>query len=436
MTSRPDSDSAEEALPRRILIRSPEIRIKGRNRGFFREALKRNLRSRLAGMGLRWRARSTGDRVWIEVPPEEASELDRALAAAATVFGVHSALPALVVPREPTAEPEAARRAVARALDIGCRLAASGPSRPEDGFAVRVRRRDKRFPFRSQAIARALGSAVLERTPWQRVNLGQPALAIRVEVHEEELFLWTRRVHGPGGLPVGVAGRLLSLLSGGFDSPVAAWLMAGRGAAMDFLHLTPAAADPEEPSAAKVIRLAAVLSRFTGRSRLVLVPYTHFDLRLTGRRSGYEALYFRRFVFRCGAAMAGGFGARALVTGDSLSQVASQTLENLITADAAVSLPVLRPLIGLDKAAIMKRAERIGTWELSAQPAKDCCALIGRSPRTRSRPERIAAREARLIPDPEALVRESLAEARVGTFQGGRQVVPFRPFEGDPAPRG
>ena len=135
---------------------------------------------------------------------------------------------------------------------------------------------------------------------------------------------------------MGVAGRLLSLLSGGFDSPVAAWLMAGRGAAMDFLHLTPAAADPEEPSAAKVIRLAAVLSRFTGRSRLVLVPYTHFDLRLTGRRSGYEALYFRRFVFRCGAAMAGGFGARALVTGDSLSQVASQTLENLITADAAV----------------------------------------------------------------------------------------------------
>ena len=412
--------------PRRILIRSPEIRIKGRNRPSFREALKRNLGQRLRGIGLRWRASSAGDRVWIEVPPEEDAELDRALAAISTIFGVELALPCFVIPR-PRGEALSPDRLLDDTTSLACGLAARERPEPETGFALRVRRRDRNFPIRSQAIAESVGRAILERTAWDRVDLSNPALTVFIEPHEEAIYLWTRRVKGPGGLPVGVAGRLVGMLSGGFDSPVAAWMMAGRGASLDFVHLTPSRPDPSSATARKAADLVRVLSRYTGRSRLVLVPYTHFDLRLTGSRSGHEAVLFRRFAFRCGEAVARKFGAAALATGDSLSQVASQTLENLISVDAALSLPVLRPLVGLDKVAIMDRARTIGTWEISAVPAKDCCALIAGSPRTRSEPERIADLERRLFPDPGEVVRLSLREAVVGAFQWGEEIEAFAP---------
>ena len=416
--------TAAPGSPQRILIRSPEIRIKGRNRPSFREALKRNLGQRLRGIGLRWRASSAGDRVWIEAPPGEAAALDRALAAIATVFGVELALPCFVVPR-PRGEASSPERLLADTTSLACGLAAGARPEPGAGFALRVRRRDRNFPVRSHVIAESVGRAVLERTSWDRVDLSHPAFTIFIEPHEEGIYLWTRRVKGPGGLPVGVAGRLVGMLSGGFDSPVAAWMMAGRGAALDFVHLMPSGADPSSPTARKAANLVRALSRYTGRSRLVLVPHTHFDLRLTGSRTGHEAVLFRRFAFRCGEVVARKFGAAALTTGDSLSQVASQTLENLISVDAALSLPVLRPLVGLDKMAIMDRAQKIGTWEVSALPAKDCCALIAGSPRTRSAPERIADLEQRLFPDPGDVVKLSLGESVVGAFEGGEEIEAF-----------
>ncbi len=386
MSPAPDS-------PRRILIRSPEIRIKGRNRPSFREALKRNLGQRLRGIGLRWRASSAGDRVWIEVPPGETAALDRALTAIATVFGVELALPCFVIPR-PRGETLSPERLLDDTTTRACGLAADARPEPETGFALRVRRRDRNFPVRSQAIAESVGRAILERTEWDRVDLSNPALTVFIEPHEEAIYLWTRRVKGPGGLPVGVAGRLVGMLSGGFDSPVAAWMMAGRGASLDFVHLTPSRPDSDSPAARKAADLVRILSRYTGRSRLVLVPYTYFDLRLTGSRTGHEALLFRRFAFRCGEVVARKFGAAALTTGDSLS-------------------------------AIMDRAQKIGTWETSAVPAKDCCALIAGSPRTRSEPERIAELEERLFPDPGEVVRLSLREAVIGAFQGGEEIEPF-----------
>lgn len=416
-------------LGRRVLIRSPEIRIKGRNRPSFREALKRNLARRLKGIGLGWRARSQGDRVWIEVPDGEGGALDRALEAIATVFGVELALPAWVLPWAGSAGASAAAGYRDRLLDIVVGLAArTPPGAPGAGFALAVRRRHKAFPIPSYEIATIAGRAVLDRTEWQRVDLSRPEFTIFIEAHEDGLFFWTRRVRGPGGLPVGAAGRLTALLSGGFDSPVAAWMMAGRGAAVDFVHLTPVRPDPEDPASAKAIRLARALSRYTVRSRLLLVPYTRFDLSLSGGTRGYGALLFRRFALRCGEAAARRFGAGALVTGDSLSQVASQTLENLVSTDTAVSLPVFRPLIGMGKAAIMERAERIGTYAVSAVPAKDCCALVAGSPRTRSTPQRLAAEESRVIADPEALVEASLGDSLLGVLQGGEEVTPFLPF--------
>ena len=417
----------EVAAPRRILIRSPEIRIKGRNRPSFREALKRNLGQRLRGIGLRWRASSAGDRVWIEVPPGETAELERALEAISTVFGVELALPSFLILRARGSEAPAMEELLDRTTAFCCYLASQAPPETGKGFALRVRRRDRAFPIRSQRIAEVVGRAILERTDWGRVDLSNPAFTIFVEPHEEAIYVWTRRVRGPGGLPVGIAGRLVGMLSGGFDSPVAAWMMGARGAALDLVHLTPSAADPEAPAARKAVQLARRLSRYTGRSRLVIVPYTHFDLHLMGSRSGYEALLFRRFAFRCGEAVARRLGATALITGDSLSQVASQTLENLISVDAAVSLPILRPLVGLNKVSIMKRAEAIGTWEISAVPAKDCCALIANSPRTRSEPGRLAEVEKHLFADPAEIVRLSLLESVIGVFEGGEEIEAFTP---------
>ena len=383
-------------------------------------------------MGPGWKASSIGDRVWVEVPSSDNADLDDALERIATVFGLQLALPAYQIPRQDDGGGEIPAERTARiAEDLACRLASATPPPPGGGFALRVRRRHKGFPIPSQQLARDIGHAVLERSPWERVDLSDPALTVFIEAHEEALYVWTRRIAGPGGLPVGSAARVVSLLSGGFDSPVAAWMIASRGCVVDFVHLTPGRPDPEEPSSAKAIRLVKSLSRFTGRSRLVLVPYTLFDLGLVGSRTGYEALLFRRFAFRCGQAAAHRFGARALVTGDSLSQVASQTLENLVSVDRAVSMPVLRPLAGLDKAAIMRRAERIGTWDISATPAKDCCALLSRAPRTRSKPRRVAEVEERLFPDPKGLVHESLAESLVGAVECGEVVVPFAP----PPPR-
>lgn len=418
--------SIHPAAPRRILIRSPEIRIKGRNRPAFREALKRNLGQRLRGIGLRWRASSAGDRVWIEVPPAEIAELDRALEVIATVFGVELALPCFVIPRAPGEAPSP-ERLLEDTTALACVLAERASPEDGTGFALRVKRRDRAFPIRSRTIAESVGGAILERTGWNRVDLSNPAFIIYIDSHEEAIYLWTRRVRGPGGLPVGVAGRLVGMLSGGFDSPVAAWLMAGRGASLDFVHLTPSRPDPDSPAVQKAANLVRILSRYGGRSRLVIVPYTHFDLRLTGSRTGHEAVLFRRFAFRCGETVARKFGAAALVTGDSLSQVASQTLENLISVDAGLSMPVLRPLVGLDKVTIMDRAQKIGTWDISAVPAKDCCALIAGSPRTRSEPSRIAALEGRLFPDPGDVVTMSLRESVIGAFQGGERIEAFAP---------
>ncbi len=410
---------------RRILIRSPEVRIKGRNRPRFREALKRNIRGRLDGIGLDWRVRSLRDRVWVDVPDEAAGEIERALDALATVFGVELALPGYAIPRVEGEE----ERLLARLLDAACALAEAGrPADPDAGFAVRARRRDPKFPLRSQRIAEALGSGILERTGWRRVDLSAPALTVRIDNYEDASCLSTERRRGPGGLPVGVAGRFLALLSGGFDSPVAAWMLASRGAQMDFLHVAPGHPRPEDPSVVKACRLAAALSRYTGHSRLVLVPFTRLDLEIAASKTGYEALLFRRFALRCGEAVASRFEASALVTGDSLSQVASQTIDNLVAVDAAVSLPVLRPLIGLDKTSILARAVAIGTRDISVQPAKDCCALIARSPRTRSRPEGLASLEQRLLPGLDDLIAASLGESAVTTFAFGAQDGAFAPL--------
>ncbi|WP_440995135.1 tRNA uracil 4-sulfurtransferase ThiI [Arhodomonas sp. SL1] len=401
----------------RILVHYAEVALKGKNRRDFESRLRRNIRIRLQREGLDWAVRRGRDR--IVVHPERGDEpgMERALAALGEIAGIATYAPTVFIDQgrlraggEP--DPEIVASEV---------LALAG-AEPAEGrsFAVRVRRADKGFPLRSDELARHLGTRIIGETDWQRVDLTSPGRSFHVDIYPEGVYVYRDRFRGPGGLPVFSGGHVLSLLSGGLDSPVAAWLMAKRGCRVDFLHMTAAHVHPGDAADNLVARIARHLSRRTLRSRLMLVPYIHFDMALMGHETrGYEMILFRRFMTRLAERVAGQWHAAALVSGDSLGQVASQTLANMVSNSQATTLPILRPLVGLDKHEIVERARALGTFELSTESYKDCCALLSRRPQTNSRHGRLEAMEQQLIADYDALIEASLADALVLHFTTG-----------------
>lgn len=406
--------------PNRILIHYGEIALKGRNRPVFQKRLVNNVVRRLHGAGLDWRVGREHHRVFVEVPEDAGDSVDAALDALRDVAGLVWFAPAVFYPSREHAgvvvfpEPREFEPAV---------LALAGAAHREgDGFAVRVRRADKRFPYRSHELERELGAAVLRETDWDRVRLDDPDATFHVEVDPEGIYIYRDKIPGIGGLPVGAAGRVVALLSGGLDSPAAVYLAAKRGCEVDLVHFTASRLQQANAADDKVAKLARELSRVTLRSRLYLVPYLHFDAALMGAPSDYGLVLFRRFMMRLAEHVALERGGQALVTGDNLGQVASQTLENISTTTRAVSLPVLRPLITYDKQEIVNLARRIGTYDLSIQPYKDCCALIDRHPRTTSRHEDLSRIESESFVDYEQVIHESLADAVVLEYECGEQI--------------
>jgi thiamine biosynthesis protein ThiI len=405
----------------RILIHYAEVALKGRNRRDFELALKRNIKHRLRGAGLAWEVHRGRSRITVRVPADAGEAVDRAIELLREVAGIASIAPAVHIPGE-------VLRREPRNPDLQCLedtvvAMARRSWRPNATFALRVNRGDKGFPMKSDALARHLGAAVIRETDWGSVNLNRPDQSFHVDIYPEGAYVYAQRHKGMGGLPVHSGGHVLSLLSGGIDSPVASWMMAKRGCRVDFLHMTATHLAANHAQENLVARIARSLSRYTLRSRLYLVPYTHFDMALIGHeQSGHEMILFRRFMARIGQRLAAERGAKALVAGDSLGQVASQTLENMVSVSQACDLPILRPLIGLDKQEIVDRARRIGTFELSTEPYKDCCALLSRNPRTKSRHRNLEAMERRVIPDYEALVDATLAEMVVLDFDAGEVI--------------
>jgi thiamine biosynthesis protein ThiI len=395
-----------------IIIHYSEIGLKGRNQPQFRRQLRDNVRRKLQSAGLDWPARETKGYVSVPVPAEApAGAVGLALEKLRQVFGIawlasSSRFPHGRFKPETHAQDMAALQA--RVLELAHAQYAPGKT-----FCVRVKREDKLLPFTSIDLARQLGEAILNHTKWDRVSVTAPDVTFQVDLRHDAAFLFSEKSKGPGGLPVGCAGRVLTLLSGGIDSPVAAWLMAKRGCRVDYIHFTASSMQPEEARQYKVWRLARHLGQYTFHSRLVLVPYTYFDLALmnAGQEIEFELILFRRFMARVAEQLARQWGAPALVSGDNLSQVASQTLSNLVSASQAVTMPILRPLISFDKNDIVQLAQRIGTFELSIEPYKDCCAIISRHPRTRSNPEILAELERRLFPDYQKLIDQTLGGA-------------------------
>lgn len=404
----------------RILVQYAELTLKGRNRRDFERALAHNLRHRLRCAGLEWNVERRHQRTYIVVPPGAEEQAQTALEAVGQVAGIANFAPAAFFSREETDQlsPQPRLEAVEAALAEIAREV----HKPGASFAVRVNRADKRVMLRSDQFARHLGGVIYTRSPFDKVNLTRPDHTFFVDIYEEGMYCYTDKRKGIGGLPVHTAGRVLALLSGGIDSPVAAYLMAKRGCDVDFVHLTATRVQQTRAEDELVARIARQLSQYTLRSRVYLVPYTHFDMAVMGSNTGYDVVLFRRFLSRIAQTLAGRLGAQALVTGDSLGQVASQTLENLVSTSRAVDIPLLRPLIGLDKQEIIDIARRIGTYELSIQPYKDCCALLSANPRTRSWHDELCRIEAELMPDMAKLINDSLAEMVCLEFDGGRRV--------------
>ncbi len=360
------------------LIRYDEIALKGRNRRFFEGRLRENVARALgvaAGSVLRERGR-----LFVRPPEGGAGRHD----ALARVFGIRSFSPALAT----TPEMPAISGAVLQVADAGVAKGAAA-------FAMDCRRSTKAFPLTSLELNVRLGRAVQDRHPGLRVDLGDPDLRIHVEVREDGAYVYDTVTPGPGGLPVGVSGRALLLLSGGIDSPVAGWMAMKRGLDLDAVHFhTPPYTGPQARD--KAVAIARELAAWGGRRvRIHLVPVTALQQAIG--RTVPERLWtlsLRRVMVRLAERIARGAGQQALVTGDSLGQVASQTLENIAAVDEAVEIPILRPLIGLDKAEIVDQARRIGTFELSVQPFQDCCVLFApRRPVTRARLEAASAAE-------------------------------------------
>ncbi len=360
-----------------VLLKLGEIVLKGRNRARFYALLRRNVERLLEDLGPVELRQRGGALAILSPAPQEAL-----VARARDLLGVTLLHPALVVPRTE----EAARKA---AVDLVA-------ARPARTFAVRARRRDKSFPLTSHQLAAAVGRAVQDALGLE-VDLSRPEAEVHVEVDTREIFVYTERIPGRGGLPVGASGRALVLLSGGIDSPVAAYRAMKRGLRCDFVHFSGRPFTGPE-SIYKAYAQVARLDRFQGGSRLFVVPFGKVQRQLAAAGAGrLQVVAQRRLMVRAAALLARREGAEALVTGDSLGQVSSQTLRNMAVVEEASDLPLLRPLLAFDKAEIVAEAREIGTLEVAILPAEDCCTLFS-SPvaETRAELERLRALEARI----------------------------------------
>lgn len=362
-----------------IIVHFDEVALKGGRRKFFVNHLIRNIREHAAPLE-QLRVKSLYDRILLGPLTDEQDALLRRSLTRVPGVSWFSAVHRFDVALE--------------SLRLIAALCAHLPA--PASFAVRTRRAKKDFPWTSPQINRELGRLIQQQTGWQ-VNLEDPELAIHLDVTPQGLFVYSRKEPGPGGLPVGSTGKLVCLISGGIDSPVAAYKLMCRGCKIVFAHFHNFGPDSEGVRR-KLIQIVEQLSRYQGRSRLYLVPFAPLQSELIAVvPPRMRMVAYRRAMLHLAASIARAEHAGGLVVGDSLGQVASQTLENLQATYSAASMLVLSPLIGESKRSIMDWARQIGTYEPSILPYEDCCQLlVARSPETRCDPERMSQFEEQL----------------------------------------
>lgn len=387
-----------------ILLKQGEIVLKGLNRRYFEDKLISNAKRRLAPYG-KFDVSATQSTVYIE-PQSDDCDMDGALEAMMKVFGVVGVTRALACEKDKDAIFEAARTYLADDM------------RAAKSFKVESKRSDKGFPMTSIELSQYVGNLLSDAFPDIEVDVHNPELVVSLEVREKAAYVHAKSLPGAGGLPVGANGRAVTLLSGGIDSPVSSYMIARRG-----IHLIPvhffSFPYTSEQAKQKVLDLAKLLTDYCGRLTVEIVPFTHIQEEIRAKcPEEYFTLIMRRFMMRIAEAIAEQNGCAALVTGEDLGQVASQTMEALRVTEAVVDLPVLRPLIGMDKKDIVEIARKIGTFDTSILPYEDCCTVFTpRHPKTKPKLEDVEAAEAAL--DVDTLVAEALAGVEHVRFDVG-----------------
>ena len=362
-----------------ILIHYDEIGLKGKNRPLFIERLSRRI-ERAASLFCEAKVRKRTGRLILETNGLE--DPDALIEALGKVFGVAYFARARRVPLDLEAASETALEMIAP-LKV-------------NSFRVRTRKSFPTTPVSTREWDRTIGAAVQARRHLP-VDLDRPGLTVHVEVIPKEAWVYAEKIPGPGGLPVGSLGKAAALLSGGIDSPLAAWRIMKRGCEVVFIHFH-GAPYLSRASADKAMDLAQVLNGYQLGSRLYMVPFGNLQKEIVlATQPEYRVVLYRRFMTRIGEQIAGLENARALVTGESLGQVASQTLQNLAAIEEAVRMPILRPLIGMDKDEIIEGAKELGTFEISIEPDQDCCSLfVPKHPAIRSHAGHLRGLESRL----------------------------------------
>ena len=380
-----------------FLVHYGELGLKGLNQPDFEKRLTHNMWVALEELGERKIRRFYGYMLVGVGDEVETAEVERRLAA---IFGIAYFAPVFKVSHEMKAIREAALRSAREAITA------------ETSFAVLTRRSDKSFPVSSMEVSRLVGADIVAATG-APVDLEDPDVTVDIQIYRAGVFVFNHRVAGAGGLPVGTGGRVITLLSGGIDSPVAAHRLLKRGCKVDFVHFHLLRANEVQNS--KAIKLARkVLEPHRLPANLYLAPAHPFQMEMLGHDSRVELVVFRRFILRFAAELARRRRGLALVTGDNLGQVASQTLKNLYVTGRAVEMPVLRPLVSFDKQEIINLAKKIGTYNLSIQPYKDPCSFQADNPATWAKMEEVLALEEQL--DFDAILEETweqLVEVRI-----------------------
>ena len=374
-----------------LLVRYGEIFLKGLNRPVFLKALVKRVKAAVAPLG---------GTVWLHdgrIFVSDAEDMDECIRRVTKVFGVHSVCPAIEMEKD--------------SFEAVCAQAVRMTEGLSGTFKVVARRSDKRYPLDSPAINSEMGGCILRANKALSVDVKNPDHVMNVEIRDKA-YLYVKVVPAVGGMPVGTNGRATLLLSGGIDSPVAGWMIAKRGVRISAVHFHsyPYTSDRAKE---KVLDLARILSESCCGVRVHVVPFTRIQMEIHEKcPEEYTTLIMRRFMMRIAERVAKLEHAEALITGESIGQVASQTMTALGTTDSVVDMPVFRPVIGFDKAEIVDLARKIGTFETSSLPYEDCCTVFTpRHPATNPKVEKILEGESKL--DMEALIEEAMAGIEV-----------------------
>ena len=380
-----------------ILLKLGEIVLKGLNRKNFEDTLLRSVRRRLAKIG-EFRVRAAQSTVYVE-PVHDDADMDEAALCVSRIFGIAA------YARACTAEKD---------LEDICRKAGEYlKDTLEDikTFKVEAKRSDKSFPYKSPEICTEVGGYLLEKYPHLTVNVHEPDVVVTVEVRDFGAYIRAGLERGAGGIPVGTGGKACVLISGGIDSPVASYMMAKRGLELMAVHFAspPYTSERAEEKVAELLRRVA---RYSGRIKMYTVPFTKIQEQIKENcKEEYFTIIMRRFMMEIAERLAREKGAQALITGESLGQVASQTIGAIACTDAVCGMPVFRPLIGMDKEEIIEISRRIDTFDISIQPYEDCCTVFTpKHPRTRPVPEKVAEEQNKL--DCESLILDAVENVK------------------------